>query len=258
MVLLTTTPRILNAISQLPAEAHAKLPSDLPASTDTPTAHQALVSISRIARQYGLENCTLDSLLRGTKVYRPPPPPKPEPSPEYLALMARLRAEQEAKEYRNLVAKDNGTGTQGDNVAATDLEDEDPITPSVVLNVLLSVIMCGLAMFQMTRWWNNDAWRVLTSMLVAVVVGVAEVVVYASYVRKVKRGKEREKQKLERKVVVGEYNGPGDEIPLQLKDSEMEWERDEIWGKGKHGGMRRRVREKWHKEQENAEGADGK
>lgn len=90
----------------------------------------------------------------------------------------------------------------------------------------------------------------LVSMLVAIVVGVAEVVVYAGFVRKMKRGREKEAKVKERKVVVGEYKGVGDEVALTAEDGEVA--REEIWGRGKHGGARRRVREKWEKEQEKA------
>ena len=164
--------------------------------------------------------------------------------------MARLRLEQEAREYRLLTSKNtDGTGIVSLTAQDPDATD-DALTPSIVLNVLLTVIMCGLAIFHLTRWWGNDALRALFSMLVAVIVGVAEVVVYAGYMRKIRLGKERERMKAEKKVLIGEYKGLGDEVALQLKDSEEGWEKEEIWGRGKHGGMRRRVRERWDKEQE--------
>ena len=96
----------------------------------------------------------------------------------------------------------------------------------------------------MTRWWNNDGIRVLVSLLVAVVVGVAEVTVYAGYLRKVKMSREKERRLRERKVVVSSETVGAREEVTETKDTE------EIWGRGKHGGIRRRVREKWEKEQE--------
>ncbi|ETN42594.1 uncharacterized protein HMPREF1541_01751 [Cyphellophora europaea CBS 101466] len=233
MVLLTATPNVFCAISSIPPSA---LPSDLPDIAGAPIAHNTLVAIARLARQHGADY-TLDSLLKGSRVYVPPPAPKPQKSPEYVALMDRLRKEQEMREYRKLVSK-----TQG--MEGADEEDKDDITPSLVFNVLLSVVMCGVAMFHMTRWWANDAVRVLVSMLVAVIVGVAEVVVYAGYLRNLKRNKAKEKAKMERKEVVGEYQNAGDEMPLTVVE-----EKETIWGRGKHGGMRRRVRDRWEKEQ---------
>ncbi|KPI35278.1 uncharacterized protein AB675_3788 [Cyphellophora attinorum] len=264
MVLLTATPAILSALTSLPPEARSTLSAPLPNDASTPIAHTTLVTLSKLARQHGLPNCTLNTLLHGTCPYTPPPPPKPEKSPEYLALMDRLRAEQEARDYHALVAKKSAAATAGANdyISAADLEGEDdPLTPSVVLNVLVSVIFCGLAAFQITKWWayGNDALRVLISMLVAIVVGVAEAAVYAGYMRKVRLGREREKAKKERKWGSQEYKGVGDEIALRREDDDgpepqegdREWERkEEIWGKGKGGGARRRVREKWEREQD--------
>lgn len=128
-------------------------------------------------------------------------------------------------------------------------EEEDPISPSLVLNILLSIVLCAVAVFYVSRWWASDGIRVLLSLAAGLVVGVAEVTVYAGYLRKVKEARVKERKKKEKKVLIGEYKGPGDEgdansVILQ------EGEKEIIWGKGKHGGMRRRVREKWEKEQE--------
>lgn len=88
--------------------------------------------------------------------------------------------------------------------------------------------------------------RVLVSLLVAVVVGVAEVTVYAGYLRKVRESKQKERKIREKKVVMSteEVSASKDDQLVDEKDTE------EIWGRGKHGGMRRRVREKWEKGQE--------
>jgi TMEM199 family protein len=236
MVLLTATPTIIRAITSLPADHRSSLP-DPPSTEGGPIAHPTLITLAKLARQHELPY-TLDNLLRGSQVYIAPPPPKPEKSPEYLALMERLRKEQEMREYRTLVSRSQGTEGGDDD------EDKDDVTPSLVFNILLSVIMCGAAMFYMTRWWTNDAVRVLVSMFVAVVVGVAEIVVYAGYLRNVKRNKAKERAKLERKVVLGKHPGEAEEHPLTVVE-----EKEEIWGRGKHGGMRRRVREKWEKGQ---------
>ena len=240
MVLLKATPNIISAITSLPAEARSSI-SDIPSTEGSPVTHSTLLILAQLARQHGIPY-SLDNLLRGSSVYVAPPTPKPEKSPEYLALMDRLCKEHEMREYRTLVAKSQGTENTDED------EDKDDVTPSLVFNILLSVVMCGAAMFHMTRWWSNDAIRVLVSMLVAIVVGVAEVVVYAGYLRNVKRNKAKDRAKMERKVVLGEYKGEGDEQPLMVVE-----EKEEIWGRGKHGGMRRRVREKWEKEQAGTE-----
>lgn len=180
-------------------------------------------------------------------MYVPPPPPKQPPSPEYVALMERLRKEQEQREYAALLSK---PGAEGGGEA---FDDKDDITPSLVLNILLSIVMCGAAVFYMTRYWPNDGLRVLVSFLVAIVVGVAEVTVFAAYLRKVKMSKEKEKAKREKKVFLGEYRD--DPQRPRLSSSSVGGEKEEIWGRGINGGMRRRVREKWHKAQHGESGA---
>ncbi|KAH0845703.1 hypothetical protein FOPE_12481 [Fonsecaea pedrosoi] len=203
--------------------------------------------MSRLSQKF-----TLNSLLRGTRVYIPPPPPKPQPSPEYVALMEKLRREQEQREYASLVSTSVSLNTDGE-------DEDDDVSPSLVLNIFLSIVLCAAAIFYLTRWWANDGLRVLLSLATGVVVGVAEVGVYAAYLRKVKMSRDKERRKKERKVVLGEYTGTETGgIALDAKgtpvsvDATAIMEKEEIWGKGINGGMRRRVREKWQKDQEKA------
>lgn len=84
--------------------------------------------------------------------------------------------------------------------------------------------------------------RVLVSLVGAVVVGVAEVVIYAVYLGKVSRAKDKEGRVRERKVVVGSEEVVGRKND---GDGDGDGEKEEIWGRGANGGLRRRVREKW-------------
>lgn len=166
--------------------------------------------------------------------------------------MERLRREQEKREYAGLVATSSKRrlgeqGLQGDN---DDEGEKDDISPSLVFNILLSIVMCAVAMFYLTRWWPNDGLRVLVSMLTGIVVGVAEVIVYAGYLRKVRLSKEKERAKREKKVFIGEYRGEPADGPTLVSAST---EKEEIWGRGVNGGMRRRVREKWEKAEKETE-----
>lgn len=159
--------------------------------------------------------------------------------------MARLRKEQEQREYAHLVSK------RGPEEGLE--EEKDDINPSLVLNILLSVVMCAGAMFYLTRWWRNDGVRVLLSLSTGILVGVAEVTVYAGYLRKVKESREKERAKREKKQFIGEYRGnPLDETALAPSADQ-----EEIWGRGVNGGMRRRVREKWEKEQDLGNPSEG-
>lgn len=88
------------------------------------------------------------------------------------------------------------------------------------------------------------------AMFVGIVVGVAEVGVYAAYLRKVRIAKDQEKKLVERKEVV---SLPADEGTGSKGATKIitETESEEIWGKGLNGGVRRRVQERWRKENDN-------
>ena len=249
MVLLQTTPRILASISALSSEDRSSLinAGTLPDTCDRPIEHKTLVALSRLLPGPRVQsNSTLNTLLRGTGVYVPPPPPKPEPSPKYVALMERLRRQEEQREYARLVSRREPIEDALD-------EEKDDISPSLVLNILLSVVFCAVAVFQLTRWWSSDGVRVLVSLGTGIVVGIAEVGVYMAYLRKVGMSRNKERKKIERKTVIGEYKGELQSTdahgqPVSI-DAAGVIQKEEIWGRGVNGGMRRRVREKWEKEQ---------
>lgn len=89
MVLLITTPAILDALSQVPESQrdNLQLPSPASLSIDGPISHSQLITLASyfVASQSSSSlspsssDHTLNELLRGTKVYIPPPPPKPQP-----------------------------------------------------------------------------------------------------------------------------------------------------------------------------------
>lgn len=168
--------------------------------------------------------------------------------------MARLRAEQDRKDYRALLARQEAESQQALSAETTSdaAAEKDDISPSLILNMLLSVVLCAAVAFHLTRWWPNDGVRVLVSLGTAVVVGVAEVTVYAAYLRKVTESRLKERKKKEQKEFIGEYVGDGDEMDAwgSALGQHGEVEKTEIWGRGLHGGIRSRVRKKWEKEQE--------
>lgn len=253
MVLLTTTPRILAAISRLsqtplksrpftengnnvpPAESVLQ---SLPRSLEDPVSHLSLVNLSQLLLKAFPKSGSeyhMNSLLQGTCVFFPPAPPKPKPSKEYLESKARLLREQEQREYDRLLQKTNQV--------ELDNKSEDDLSPSLVFNILLSVLLCGFAGFWATRHWSNTGLRVLLSIVAGLVVGVAEVVVYASYLRKARDARAKEVKKKEFKVFVRE------EPQKSGSSAEQDHTKtDVIWGKGVNGGIRRRVREQWERE----------
>lgn len=237
MVLLTVTPRILTLASTVVPSA---IPNDLklPTSLSSPIDHKTLILLSRFTKT------SLNSLLQNTRPYVAPPPPLPTPSPTYLALKARLLAEQEQRAYDRLIP-----GRDAKSPAFSSSEDgSDDISPSLVLNILLSILLCAFVTFHLTNFWSNSGLRVLTALGVGLVVGVAEAVVYSAYLRKKADARDREMRKKERKVMICDVNSDDKSegvVDLGTTDNKVE-----IWGRGLNGGMRRRVREKWQREQE--------
>ncbi|KAF7125135.1 hypothetical protein CNMCM5793_001244 [Aspergillus hiratsukae] len=306
MVLLVTTTHIISALEAVPPSSRKEL--DLPdsLSIDSPISHEQVIRLSHYFRNGANSTSpdsnpdrSLNSLLRGTKVYVPPPPKKPEPSPEYLALKARLLAAAEADAYNRMTATTFASTAPGHSGPspifssstptlaalhdskgpAGDTETEDPLTPSLVLNIFLSVLITGFSVYwaltnfhtpdilvsSVSSLWRgrphskpsvnrvsggaSEPVRVLVSFFAALMVGVAEVFIYAIYLQKIDKARAREKRIRERKEVVGSdvvggRAGKTDKEEIQRIDGEQET----IWGRGANGGVRRRVREKWEKE----------
>lgn len=234
MVLLTTTPQILSALASLPTSSLSALASHIPQDTSSPIEHTTLIRLAQLSQT------SLNALLRGTEPYTSPPKPRPQPTASYLALKARLLAQEEQREYAAMVNKSQGIDHEVEHA-------EDNIPVSLPFNILVSVLCCGGAVFYMTRYWNNAGLRVLLALGVGVVVGVAEVVVYSGYLRKVKEARREERAKVERREVV--LVGGGEEKAVRDLRVRGKREKEEIWGRGVNGGMRRRVRENWEKEQ---------
>lgn len=180
--------------------------------------------------------------------------------------------EREQREYDALVSTTRRRGggpltsitTADKNEPWASDADEDDISPSLVLNITLSVLLSAFAVFYATRHWSNDGVRVLLSLGAGIVVGVAETVVYAAYLRKVARARERETRRRERKVVVVCDDEMGGERKKEVEKDMVgggggeaktggDEEEIQIWGRGLNGGVRRRVRERWEKEESERE-----
>ncbi|KAH4177077.1 hypothetical protein HBH43_047490 [Parastagonospora nodorum] len=160
---------------------------------------------------------TLSSLLAHTKIYTPPPAPAPEKSPQYTALMARLRAAEEARTYEKMLhpPPTRESFTQrfpsapifaSHSTPAESEEDEltyDEVHRQIILiiNILISIVCVACFVWVAARHWSVGK-RLGLSLASSLGVAVAEVAVYGGYVRKVKDAKAREKKKPEIKEIV--------------------------------------------------------
>ncbi|KAG0647109.1 hypothetical protein D0Z07_7085 [Hyphodiscus hymeniophilus] len=183
-----------------------------------PISHGQVIGLSKLLKVHGLSPSSLDILLRGSGVYVDAPPPKPEPTSEYKALMARLRREEEARSYERMTNPlppmetfaqrfPMSSGAHAFN-SYQKTEPEDEITyadinrqMAMIANVLLSIVACAGALWVAARWWNTPA-RLALSMSGSLLVGIAEVVVYGGYIRRVGEAKGKEKDVKEVKEVL--------------------------------------------------------
>jgi hypothetical protein len=273
MVLLTMTSTIVEALEklQINTEEQAEKTSpeisqgavenepslELP-SVGNPISHSQVLHLSRTLKSSNCHPYHLDELLRGCKVYIAPPPPKKKPvrhatfimvtsanrqllqTPEYKALMARLRREQEAREYERMINPPQPMETFSQRFPASSAahafsstqymqasEEDDEIVytdvnrqVTVIFNVLVSIVACAAALWTAARYWSTPA-RLALSMSGSILVGIAEVVVYSGYIRRLTEAKEKSKKIKEVKEIVNTWvvDGISTDSPISTSDS---------------------------------------
>jgi hypothetical protein len=137
--------------------------------------------------------------------------------------MARLRREEEERSYHRMTnppppmkifaqryplsSAAHAFATSNQALNPSDLDDDDVTYADVnrqvtlIFNVLVSVVACAGAIWVVARWWTTPA-RLAVSLGGSLLVGVAEVVVYSGYIRRVSEAKKKEKGIKEVKEVV--------------------------------------------------------
>lgn len=131
---------------------------------------------------------------------------------EFKEQLEKLRLKQEEIEYQKLVkGDDNKTNNlfnvkEGDELELTPAQINKQIKEQVttIFNILLSVVSVVFAIW----YWTGTSmrietqYRILLCLFFGILVLVAEVVVYNSYLTKIDDAKQRERNKKERKKVV--------------------------------------------------------
>ena len=241
MVLLIMTPGIVRAVARaqdvVPDEFSKLQRADEPAlaepQTGNPIAHNQLIDLSKLLKKHAPQDTdtagatgdmeetptTLAALLQNTRIYTPPPPPKPTQTPEYQALMARLRAEQEALSYERMLhppptresfSQRFPCAPEPFSIGATHKpsSEEDDVSYEevhrqiiLIINILVSIICVAVFIWVAARSWSVGS-RLGLSMGGAAGIAIAEVAVYGGYVRKVREAKRLEKKKPEIKEIV--------------------------------------------------------
>lgn len=140
--------------------------------------------------------------------------------------MARLRREEEARSYQRMtsppspveaLAQQSALSSAAHAFASsqqpphTSDSDEDEVTyadvdrqMALIFNVLISIVACAAAIWIAAKWWSTPA-RLALSFSGSLLVGLAEVVVYSGYIRRVSDAKGKEKSIKEVKKVVNTW-----------------------------------------------------
>jgi len=164
--------------------------------------------------------------------------------------MARLRREEEARAYERMINpppfqeafsqrfpsasaayafsstaayESFNSSTEEDDITYTDVNRQ--IT--LIFNILISIAACAAAIWMAARWWDTPA-RLALSMSGSLLVGIAEVVVYSGYIRRLGEAKQKEGAVKEVKHIVKTWviSGKGDErekgsmVPIALSGKE--------------------------------------
>ncbi|SZE99623.1 unnamed protein product [Blumeria hordei] len=184
-----------------------------------PISHHQIIALSTALRSCENQLYCLEDLLRGSKIYMPPPPVEPEKTSEYKTLMARLRRQEEARSYEKMINHQSRTGPPSLNStntpAAHPLSNHSPISDTedeityadvnrqvtLILNILLSIVACGAAIWIAARWLSTPV-RLALSFGGSILVGLAEVVVYSGYLRRIGTAKQNEKSIVEKKEII--------------------------------------------------------
>ncbi|KAJ4303607.1 hypothetical protein N0V90_002506 [Kalmusia sp. IMI 367209] len=284
MVLLTMSTgavRALSKVEKIAPDEHAELqrPNEPPLTDPTPgnpISHAQLINLSKLLKRHATKlrtdeidttrgedeeneqeeetepTATLDALLRGSSIYTPPPLPKKEPTPQYIALMARLRAEEEARVYERMLNPNplvkTETFSQRFPNAATpfslstpyDRVDEDDLSYEevhrqiiLIINVLVSIVACAVFIWVAARHWSVPK-RLGLSMGGSGAVAIAEVVVYSGYVRRIAEAKKKEKKKPEIKKIVQSWVIDGSGKDGSISSGKEKFDEGFRYRKGKH------------------------
>ncbi|CAK7269033.1 hypothetical protein SEPCBS119000_003362 [Sporothrix epigloea] len=198
------TPAMVEGLKRLPVDAISTITAedgqpDLTApDIAKPISHAQVIQLSKAlkllsgASGAGDGPTTLEELLVGASVYRPPPPPKPETSPEYKALMARLRREEEARAYERMInppdAYDLSSFAQINRPVYEADSGDDGVTLSdvnrqvmLIFNFVVTMGGVAYALWMLARWWPTPS-RLFLSMAGCIATGMIEYGLYAGYV----------------------------------------------------------------------------
>ncbi|KAL8693944.1 MAG: hypothetical protein Q9218_001302 [Villophora microphyllina] len=220
---ITCLRRFQNDLSELDCDY---MRQELPEPTiGCPITHAQVITLSKLLKnvhniyQEPQAQYHLNDLLRGSKIHNEPTKPKAEQTTQYKVLMARLRSEEEARAYERMIhpplSKEtfeqrfpNSANSKlfADHQAQVDPDDETTYADvnrqmALILNILLSIVACSVALWLVASSWSVPR-RLALSMGGSILVAVAEAVVYAGYLGRVREAREKGKKQIEIKEII--------------------------------------------------------
>ena len=127
--------------------------------------------------------------------------------------MKDLRRQEEESAYERMTQRSSGSSRPPPTSSFTpaSADDDAEITyadvnrqMALIINVLVSVVACSFAIWMASGHWSTPR-RLALSMAGSGLVAIAEVVVYAGYLSRVKNAKERGKRRVETKEIMNSW-----------------------------------------------------
>ena len=133
--------------------------------------------------------------------------------------MARLRREEEDRDYERMITPrlpmetfsqrfPNSNHAALFPTAQADIGEDDEISyadinrqMTLIINIMISIVACSVAIWLAARHWTTPT-RLGLSMGGSGMIGIAEVVVYAGYLRRIKEAREKGKKNVEVKEII--------------------------------------------------------
>ncbi len=133
--------------------------------------------------------------------------------------MARLRFQEEQRAYERMSQPAGPTeGVMDAKSMSHVLEDEDEVTYAdvnrqlaLIINILVSIVACSCAVWMACGHWSTPS-RLGVSLASSGLVGVAEVVVYTGYLRRVQTAKVQGRKRVETKHITKTWVIKGDKV----------------------------------------------
>lgn len=133
--------------------------------------------------------------------------------------MARLRREEEDRAYERMVNPPlpletfsqrfpNSSHAALFPTTQADIDEDDEVSyadinrqMALIINILISIVACSVAIWLAARHWSTPT-RLGLSMGGSGMIGIAEVVVYAGYLRRIKEARDKGKKDVEVKEII--------------------------------------------------------